>query len=129
MAKVLGLDLGTSSIGWALIDDEKKEIIRTGVRIFQEGVENLGEGENEISRNAARRMARGMRRQTFRRRLRKLRTLKLLREYGMAPAAGEDLKPWFRMNPYALRSRALDEKLDLMEVGRLFTTWLSGVDF
>ena len=28
MAKILGLDLGTNSIGWALIDDEKKDIIK-----------------------------------------------------------------------------------------------------
>lgn len=39
MKKVLGLDLGTTSIGWALVNekensDEKSSIIRTGVRVI-----------------------------------------------------------------------------------------------
>ncbi len=39
---VLGLDLGTNSIGWALIryeDDKPRELIAAGSRIFQAGVE------------------------------------------------------------------------------------------
>ena len=40
MKRILGLDLGTTSIGWALVDEakdekEKSAIIRTGVRIIQ----------------------------------------------------------------------------------------------
>ena len=27
MAKILGLDLGTNSIGWALIDDKENKIV------------------------------------------------------------------------------------------------------
>ena len=34
MRTILGLDLGTNSIGWALIDDENKKIIRAGCRII-----------------------------------------------------------------------------------------------
>ena len=72
MTKVLGLDLGTNSIGWALVDDKDNEILGIGSRIFPEGVANLGEGEGrEISKNASRTDARGTRRQFFRRRLRK----------------------------------------------------------
>ena len=38
MKKILGLDLGTTSIGWALVnecenEDEKSSIIRLGVRV------------------------------------------------------------------------------------------------
>jgi CRISPR-associated endonuclease Csn1 len=47
MAKILGLDLGTNSIGWALIDDVQNKILGIGSRIFPMGVENLGEGEEE----------------------------------------------------------------------------------
>ena len=72
MAKVLGLDLGTNSIGWALVDDASNEILGIGSRIFPEGVVNLGEGEGrEVSKNASRTDDRGTRRQFFRRRLRK----------------------------------------------------------
>jgi CRISPR/Cas system Type II protein with McrA/HNH and RuvC-like nuclease domain len=35
MAKILGLDLGTNSIGWALIDDVQNKILGIGSRIFQ----------------------------------------------------------------------------------------------
>lgn len=40
MAKVLGLDLGTNSLGWALVDESENEytLIDKGVDIFQEGV-------------------------------------------------------------------------------------------
>ena len=36
MAKtILGLDLGTTSIGWAIVKEgEKSEIIKTGVRVI-----------------------------------------------------------------------------------------------
>ena len=34
MSKILGLDLGPNSIGWALIDEKASSIISTGVRIF-----------------------------------------------------------------------------------------------
>jgi CRISPR-associated endonuclease Csn1 len=32
MAKILGLDLGTNSIGWALIDDVQNKILGIGSR-------------------------------------------------------------------------------------------------
>lgn len=70
MSKILGLDLGTNSIGWALIDDSRKEIMGMGSRVFPEGVVDLGKGEGrEISKNASRSEARGVRTQFFRRRL------------------------------------------------------------
>lgn len=65
MAKILGLDLGTNSIGWALIDDKLNKILGIGSRIFPMGVENLGDGDNEMSKNASRTGARGVRRQFF----------------------------------------------------------------
>ena len=59
MARTLGLDLGPNSIGWALIDDKTNTIIATGVRIFQEGVAHLNEGDREEPWNKQRRDAWG----------------------------------------------------------------------
>ncbi|MBP6040125.1 MAG: type II CRISPR RNA-guided endonuclease Cas9 [Flavobacterium sp.] len=135
MAKILGLDLGTNSIGWALINDVQNKIIGIGSRIFPMGVENLGEGEGrEISKNAGRTGARGVRRQFFRRKLRKKVLLKALSENKMCPMVASDfedwkktkefpsekLANWFALNPYELRQKGLNEKLSLEEIGRIF---------
>ncbi|KQB42068.1 CRISPR-associated protein cas9/csn1, subtype II/nmemi [Flavobacterium daejeonense] len=134
MAKILGLDLGTNSIGWALIDDVQNKILGVGSRIFPMGVENLGDGDGEISKNASRTGTRGVRRQFFRRRLRKKVLLKALSENNMCPMITSDfdnwkktkqfpsekLASWFALNPYELRNKALSEKLTLEEIGRIF---------
>lgn len=133
MAKILGLDLGTNSIGWSLIDDEKNQILGMGSRIFQEGVIDLGQGDREMSKNASRTGDRGIRRQFFRRRLRKKILLRELSKYGMCPLTAADieewketkvfpeskLKEWFATNPYELRAASLNEKLTLLELGRV----------
>ncbi|HLT34571.1 MAG TPA: hypothetical protein VKZ98_12315, partial [Aquaticitalea sp.] len=134
MAKILGLDLGTNSIGWALIDDKKHTILGIGSRIFPMGVDNLGDGDNEMSKNASRTGARGVRRQFFRKRLRKKILLKALSEHHMCPLVADDfqnwkrtkqfpsetLANWFALNPYELRYKALNDKLSLEEIGRIF---------
>ena len=134
MAKMLGLDLGTNSIGWAIVDDKLNKILGIGSRIFPMGVENLGDGDNEMSKNASRTGARGVRRQFFRRRLRKKVLLKALSEHKMCPMVvsdfedwkktkqfpSEKLANWFAMNPYELRQKALNKKLSLEEIGRIF---------
>lgn len=133
MSKVLGLDLGTNSIGWALI--ENNSILGMGSRIFPEGVVNLGEGEGrETSKNASRTDARGTRRQLFRRRLRKRYLLKELAKHNLCPISSteikewngseifknEKLQDWLKLNPYVLRNKALNEKISLFELGRIF---------
>lgn len=134
MARILGLDLGTNSIGWALIDDAENSILGMGSRIFPMGVDNLGDGTNEMSKNASRTGARSVRRQFFRRRLRKKMLLKILSEYGMCPLEEIDFKnwkqtkkfpskkliAWFALNPYELRNKALSAEISLEEVGRIF---------
>lgn len=71
MAKVLGLDLGTNSLGWALVDESENEytLIDKGVDIFQEGVAR--DKNNEKPAVQDRTSARALRRHYFRRRLRK----------------------------------------------------------
>lgn len=133
MGKILGLDLGSNSIGWAVIEDELKQIIGTGVRIFPKGVNE--EKGNEVSKNEDRRLARGLRRQIFRRKLRKQLLLNFLIEYHLCPITHKDvnywktrgqfpdrgeIKEWFSLNPYELRAKALTKKLSKEELGRVF---------
>lgn len=105
MGRILGLDLGTNSVGWAIIDaninDEGKvlqykSIIDSGVRIFPEGIDpdTIGTGEKEKSRNAERREHRQSRRLFYRKRLRKIKLLELLIKYNMCPLTTEELKQW-----------------------------------
>ncbi|MEM6967027.1 MAG: type II CRISPR RNA-guided endonuclease Cas9, partial [Bacteroidota bacterium] len=120
MTKILGLDLGTNSIGWAIINKESEKIIDMGVRIFKAGVENLGQGEKEISKNASRTAARGTRRQYFRRKIRRKHILKILKENKMCPIDETQFQAWIKLNPYELRYRATFEKIGLIELGRIF---------
>ena len=94
MTKILGLDLGTNSIGWAIVDDTQNKIIGIGSRIFPVGVDNLGDGEGELSKNASRTGARGTRRQFFRKRLRKKVLLKELASLKMCPLLDADFDNW-----------------------------------
>jgi CRISPR-associated endonuclease Csn1 len=134
MSKILGLDLGTNSIGWAVVDDLNNKIIGIGSRIFPIGVIDLGNGDSEISKNASRTEARGVRRQFYRKRMRKKVLLKALSENNMCPITAIDfdiwrstkqfpsdkLKNWFALNPYELRNKGLKEKISLEEIGRIF---------
>ena len=136
MSKILGLDLGTNSIGWAVVETEDNEnfkLLNKGVRIFQEGVK-IKEGV-ESSKAAERTKFRSSRRLKFRRKLRKINTLRVLIENDFCPYLSiEDLNLWkckkvypenqdFRQwlltndsenkNPYYYRALASDKKLDL----------------
>jgi CRISPR-associated endonuclease Csn1 len=142
--RILGLDLGTNSIGWAVVDTEKSRIVDTGVRIFPEGVvaKTIGTGDKEQSKNATRRDKRQMRRQFYRKRLRKIKLLEVLIEEGMCPLSIGELRKWknwdrikksdgkvypnspefinwLRLNPYLLRNKGLKEELSLFELGRV----------
>jgi CRISPR-associated endonuclease Csn1 len=119
MSKILGLDLGTNSIGWAVVDDAAKKIVDAGVRIFPMGV-NLEKGSKEESKNATRREKRGIRRQSFRRKMRKELLLKELQLNNMAPTKEEEYIEWYKQNPYQIRARAVDKPISLMEMGRAF---------
>jgi CRISPR-associated endonuclease Csn1 len=89
MQKILGLDLGTNSIGWAVVDKENGTFTlqEKGVQIYPEGVKQ--DQGNEVSRAAERTDYRSARRLKFRRKLRKYETLKVLIEYDMCPLAKE----------------------------------------
>lgn len=94
--RILGLDTGTNSLGWAVVDQEEGgqyTLIDKGVVIFQEGVK-IEKGV-ESSKAAERTEYRALRRQYFRRRLRKIDVLRVLVKYNLCPSlTDEDLKLW-----------------------------------
>ena len=51
MAKILGLDLGTNSIGWAVVETTENKILDTGIRIFSEKEKQKGSENNEPQHN------------------------------------------------------------------------------
>lgn len=121
MPVTLGLDLGPNSVGWALVDDDEGRIVDLGVRIFPEGVDNF-DTKKEKPRNEDRRLARTMRRQTRRRARRKRRVKQTLIDQDLFPAEPAEQQKLYDAddsNPYALRARALDEKISLHELGRI----------
>jgi CRISPR-associated endonuclease Csn1 len=110
MSRILGLDLGTNSIGWCIreterhereeyskvfsknITDFQNEIVDYGVVIFQKGV---GEGKSgEFSLAAERRKNRSKRRLYNAKRYRKWELLKILVENKMCPLTLEELRLW-----------------------------------
>ena len=137
MAKVLGLDLGTNSIGWALVEEREHgyRLIDKGVDIFQEGVAREKNSEKPAVQD--RTDARALRRHYFRRRLRKIALLEVLTAHDLCPALPDGaLDEWRRTkryplvdeflewqrtddradrNPYRDRYRALTERLNLDE--------------
>ena len=67
---VLGLDLGSNSLGWAIMDLEGDKVIdvrASGSRIFEAAAEGDISSGKEESRNKKRREARGIRRNLERR--------------------------------------------------------------
>jgi len=118
MSTTLGLDLGPNSIGWALLDPESSRIIRSGVRVFPEGVDKFDTTKEE-SRNEQRRLARQMRRQHHRRSFRKTQLRAALAEAGLLPVDPAAQRSLLESDPYPLRARALTEKLKPHELGRI----------
>ncbi len=95
MANILGLDLGTNSIGWAIRDIDsgiEDQIIDYGVITFKKGV---GEGKSgEYSLAAERTANRSKRRLYNAKRYRKWATLLELLKNGMCPISEEELRLW-----------------------------------
>ena len=95
MAKILGLDLGTNSIGWAITErtESGSVLLDRGVDIFQEGVNRTKSGEEPMVK--IRTNSRALRRHYFRRRLRKIELLKVLIANDMCPLLTEaQLDAW-----------------------------------
>ena len=89
MESVLGLDVGVSSVGWALVDPQHNAKLQAGVRVFPEGVDRDTKG-GEKSKTQNRRVARGTRRQIQRRARRKRQLRMLLTSNGLLPPDAND---------------------------------------
>ncbi len=121
--KILGLDLGTNSIGWALLEEENgnpERIIDLGSRIFTKAVEE----KTPTPKNKKRRDARLARRVIQRRAKRKARMLEYLFQLNLLPSELKDhAQPEVLLNrlgnPYVLRKKALDHQLEPHELGRV----------
>ena len=89
MKRILGLDLGTNSIGWALVNEngEKKEILGIGSRIIPMSQDILGKFDSgiSISQTAERTGFRGIRRIRERYLLRRERLHRILNKLGFLP--------------------------------------------
>ena len=124
----LGLDVGSNSIGWCVLDlarprdsrsDSQKLLepcaIRTmGVRIFPDG----RDPKSEASLAVDRRKARSQRRRRDRFLYRRKRLMQALIHYGLMPAEREERKRLEIKDPYVLRAKGVREKLELYEIGR-----------
>lgn len=126
--RIIGLDLGTASIGFAYVvldrgSDAKLcgTILESNSRIFPAAVE--GRGKDQKPKNKGRRDARHMRRQHRRKRGRRNRLRSLLFACGLLPSSSsESLATEFSdmriHDPYRLRAKGITERLELYEIGR-----------
>jgi CRISPR-associated endonuclease Csn1 len=98
MSKILGLDLGTNSIGWAIrnTEIEDNQIEKYGVAIFAKGVGS--EKGIEFSYAAKRTEKRSTRRLYQSRKYRLWKTLEILIEYGYCPLTLKQLDVWRKYN-------------------------------
>ncbi|NNN21720.1 MAG: type II CRISPR RNA-guided endonuclease Cas9 [Acidimicrobiales bacterium] len=141
---VLGIDLGTNSVGWAAVQLTKtgkpNGILRVGSRIFSAGTEGDITSGRDKSRNLERREARQSRRMIERRKRRKLKIFNMLQNADLLPQGPEihevltgldrTIREQYSAElgqngpdinhrlPYLLRTWALDRQLSPHETGR-----------
>ena len=130
MKKILGLDLGSASIGWALISENEvngeiqREILGLGCRIIPyEGTEgkDFEKGTGE-SRNSIRTKMRTIRKGYDRYQLRRQYLVKELLKLNMYPS--DELKKLSKIQLWELRSKAANQRISLPELGRILL-WLN----
>lgn len=107
--KLLGLDIGSNSVGSAWVDTNKKTI-EMGVSVFPAGVEE-SEGKRGAPKNQARRSQRQQRRSIERRAKLKMRLRKYLVDKKWIPIEKEKLQEWENLNPWLLRRDAICKEL------------------
>lgn len=131
MKRVLGLDLGSSSIGWAIVDERsdeilteqsgngsKDEIVDIGCRIVPLSPDEstqFAQGQ-ALTKNAERTKQRTQRKGYDRYQLRRALLLEELGKLGMYE--GRTL-PLSTLELWGLRARAVEERISLAELGRV----------
>ena len=128
MKKVLGLDLGTTSIGWAMVNqaennEEKSSIIRAGVRVnpLTTDEKDAFEKGKAVTTNTDRRLKRSMRRNLQRYKLRRNELVSILKELGWIDDSTILAEHGNRstFETYELRSKACTESVSLTELARV----------
>lgn len=138
MERILGIDTGTNSLGWAIVDKEDglTTLVAKGTNIFSEGVKI--EKGIESSKASERTGYRSVRKHYWRRKVRKIRLLTILAENHLCPPLDKgSLRQWrlkkvypdnelfmewqrtedkANINPYRFRHICLTEKLDLTDI-------------
>jgi len=123
---ILGLDIGSNSVGSAWVDTDKKEI-HLAVSVFPAGVEEQRD-KRGAPKNQHRREKRSLRRAIARRARRKHMLRKVLIEAALLPSDPEELHRIFyppsqeeaeRWDPWTLRREALERELHPYEFGRI----------
>ena len=127
MKKILGLDLGTTSIGWALVNesenkDEQSSIVRLGVRVIPLTVDEKGNFEKgkAITTNADRQQVHAARINLQRYKLRRENLRDCLQKQGWIGSEPmyEDGKS-STFETYKLRAKAAEEEVSLHEFARV----------
>ena len=137
MERILGIDTGTNSLGWAIVDKDENgyKLVSKGTNIFSEGVKI--EKGIESSKAAERTEHRSVRKHYWRRKIRKIRLLNILIDNNLCPPVSKDLLRQWRLkkvypktddfmewqrtedkanvNPYRFRYICLTQKLDMSD--------------
>lgn len=138
MTKILGIDTGTNSLGWAIVEKQADEyhLLDKGVNIFQEGVKI--EKGIESSKAAERTAHKAARVRNYRIKLRKIRLLRVLSDAHLCPPLSKaELSAWrlkkeypknelfmqwqstddeSEKTPYAYRHKCLHDCLDFSSI-------------
>ena len=129
MKRILGLDLGTNSIGWALVEEAENEneestIVKLGVRVNPLTVDektNFEKGK-PLSTNAERTQKRGARRNLQRYKLRRDELVTILKKNGFI----KDSTPLTEIGKHTtyqtleLRARSVTDKIALKDLAKVF---------
>jgi CRISPR-associated endonuclease Csn1 len=114
---ILGLDIGSNSVGSAWVDTENRSI-RVGVSVFPSGVEEKDDGRG-APKNQKRREKRSLRRSFARKSARKRKLRGLLKEQGLFPSAPHQIDELMRTDAWQLRAEGLSRDLTPFEFGRV----------
>ncbi len=114
----LGIDLGTNSLGWAILrlNEGRNPVamMDSGVRCFSDG----RDAQSGASNAATRREPRGHRINHDRYLMRRKRFMTQLVRFGLMPQDKAERKKLENLDPWQLRLRGLDEELSAHELGR-----------
>ncbi len=126
MKHIISIDVGTNSCGWSLCkeyNNKQIELLDIGVLIFPIGTNVDEKSNSETTKNEQRRTYRGMKRNLFRYKLRRKKLKKLLSTLEMLPDYNNQYKhkgQYQSLDIYKLRSNAIEKKIPLKEIGRIF---------